>query len=104
MKLKKTLVARLEEQAQNAARMQIARKTAPMLIRLVGIHPHGIDLVIWLAGPASRDNLEATIHWIVAQLNDPTFRNSDRPTSVLDELVRRMTRQLAKVEGSYTCH
>ncbi len=104
LRSKTVAIAEIDKLAQNAVRLHLARQMAPMLIRIVGIRPNGIDLVLWLAGPACRDNLEATVHWIVAQFSDPTFGSPDRPTSMFDQLVSRMTRQLAKVEGSYTCH
>ncbi|MDP9139957.1 MAG: hypothetical protein M3O62_04100 [Pseudomonadota bacterium] len=104
MKANQQLAANLERQSQVTTRRCLAQQMAPMLIKLVGIHPQGIDLVIWLAGPNCRNNLDATIHWIMTQLDDPIFGSADRPTSMLDLLVSRMTKQLSKVEGSYTCH
>lgn len=100
MKTRKKLLAELDALASRRSRERLARQIAPMLIHLVGIHPHGIDLVVWLASPACCDNLAATTYWIVAQLNDPTFCSSDQINSILDVLVSRMTRLLAKTEAA----
>lgn len=94
------LLAQLEMELEDVARMQLARHLASELTRVYGIFPHGVNLVPWLAGNRCRTNAEALVDWIEAQLANPEFIEAIRSAEAAIKLAHQLERLLAQVEAS----
>ncbi|EIT68410.1 MULTISPECIES: hypothetical protein [Hydrocarboniphaga] len=94
------LLAQLEMELEDVARMQFARHLASELARVYGIFPHGVNLVPWLTSNHCRTNAEALVDWIEAQLADPSCAESMSSAETTIKLAHQLESLLAQVEAS----
>lgn len=97
------LLAQLQHELKAVTRERLARRLAPSLMRMLGIRPHGIDLIVWISDEGQHSNADAVVAWISNELAHPEFRLEEFHTPELDLLAQRLARRLNLMEASYAC-
>ncbi|MEC9363333.1 MAG: hypothetical protein VYC42_08930 [Pseudomonadota bacterium] len=90
------LLLKLEEELNAVRRERHARRLAEALAPMIGINPHGIDVVCWLADADCRNNADALTRWVVQQLRDESFPLEAIMSTEQDVLLMRLERHLSR--------
>lgn len=85
---------RKTERRRRAARLSVA------LLRLMQIHPQGIDVVCFIADSRHQTNESAMRTWVLDQLDDPDFEEKIAISSELEVLLVRLRATLNGLDAS----